>query len=240
MEEQDAAPAYHIWGIDNTAYGPIELPTLVNWIKEERVLASTWVFVERENAWCPAQDVSELKILFKKKGGGSALAQSVQSGAKIEPGDLRRIRALVEMTDEQLAAFLSFAEIVEVRQFSHVVKRGDSGDTMYGVLAGELRSCILVDGKECPVATLGPGSIFGEISLFDRGPHAAEVIANQDSVLVKLSAQAVTKISKEAPEAAFAMLMGLIKAIAGRVRTLTKRYEDSVHNAHRAETLTAA
>jgi CRP-like cAMP-binding protein len=240
MEEHDAAPGYHIWGIDNTAYGPIELPTLVNWIKEERVLANTWVFVETETAWCPAQEVSELKLLFKKKRNGSTPIQAMNSRARTEPGDLRRIRALAEMSDDQLTALLSFVEIVEVRQFSHVVKRGDPGDAMYGVLGGELRSCILVDGKECPVSTLGPGSIFGEISLFDRGPHAAEVIANQDSILMKLSAQAVSKISKEAPEAAFAMLMGLTKAIAGRVRTLTKRYEDSVHNAHRAETLHAA
>jgi hypothetical protein len=34
--------------------------------------------------------------------------------------------------------------------------------------------------------------------------------------------------------------MGLIKAIAGRVRTLTRRYEDSVHIAHQAEALQAA
>ena len=90
------------------------------------------------------------------------------------------------------------------------------------------------------MATLAAGSIFGEISLFDKGPHAADVISNQESILVKISAHALDSIGKEAPEAALGLLSGLIKAITGRVRTLTRRYEDSVHAAHGAEAIRAA
>jgi CRP-like cAMP-binding protein len=111
---------------------------------------------------------------------------------------------------------------------------------MYGVLEGELRSCILLPGKECPLATLPAGSIFGEISLFDKGPHAADVISNQESILIKITASALSRVSKEAPDAALGLLLGLIKAIAGRVRVLTRRYEDSVHAVHTAEAVKAA
>jgi len=139
------------------------------------------------------------------------------------------------MTDEQLSSLLAVSEIVHVRPFTQLVRKGEPGDAMFGVLEGEVRSSIVIDGKECALATLGPGGVFGEISLFDKGPHAADITSNEESVLVKISANAVTTISREDPQAALAMLMGLVKAISGRVRTVTKRFEDSVHVARRAE-----
>ena len=40
-----------VWGIDQTAYGPVELPTLVSWVKDERVTADTWIFAARTASW---------------------------------------------------------------------------------------------------------------------------------------------------------------------------------------------
>jgi CRP-like cAMP-binding protein len=76
--------------------------------------------------------------------------------------------------------------------------------------------------------------------LFDKGPHAADVLANQDSVLAKITASAVARICGEAPDVALPMVLGLINVVAGRVRTLTKRYEDSVQIAQGAEALQSA
>jgi len=239
MDSQDAAPAYHLWGIDNSAYGPVELPALVTWIKDERVIAESWIFVERENGWFQAAEVPELSMFFKRKTQPMTSAAAHPQGPPVEPGDLRRIKALAEMTDEQLRSLLGFIEIVTVRPFANLVRQGEPGDAMYGVLFGEVRSFLIVDGKECSLATLGPGAIFGEISLFDKGPHAADVVSNDESVLIRISPDAIATISREDPVAALALLHGLIKAIAGRVRTLTKRYQDSVHIARQAEPLHA-
>ena len=60
-----------VWGFDQTAYGPVELPTLVSWIKDERVTADTWLFVGKNNEWQKASDVSELQLFFRPKAGGS-------------------------------------------------------------------------------------------------------------------------------------------------------------------------
>ena len=62
MNPDPAINGFAIWGIDHAAYGPVELPTLVNWIKDERVLADTWVFGQRDNAWKRAADIPELKL----------------------------------------------------------------------------------------------------------------------------------------------------------------------------------
>src|SRR5689334_7948862 len=58
------APGYKIWGVDGVIYGPVELPTLVCWIKEERVNANTWIYQEEDDAWHKAGKIQELQMFF--------------------------------------------------------------------------------------------------------------------------------------------------------------------------------
>ena len=55
-----------VWGKDQTAYGPVELPVLVQWIKDERITPETWIFATRESAWQRASQLSELKTFFRR------------------------------------------------------------------------------------------------------------------------------------------------------------------------------
>src|SRR6188768_4122783 len=100
---------YLAWGSDNIAYGPVELPTLVNWIKLGRVPADSWVYKEKDHAWHRAGDIGELKILFKSKDTSGAA--STQANA-INPGSLRRIKMLAHVDDRLLASLLSYLEVV--------------------------------------------------------------------------------------------------------------------------------
>ena len=43
MQPDNDAPGFCIWGADNVVYGPVDLPTLVDWVQEERVTANTWI-----------------------------------------------------------------------------------------------------------------------------------------------------------------------------------------------------
>ena len=74
-----------------------------------------------------------------------------------------------------------------------------------------------------------PDVRFGEIAIIDEGPRSADVVANVESVLLKISAAALKRLFQEAPALAAPFLLALSKTITGRVRTLTKRYEDSIH-----------
>src|SRR3974390_2664171 len=67
---------FTVWGVNRAAYGPVELPTLVAWIKDERVTADTWVFAGQTGMWSRAADIPELQLFFRSKshagGGGCA------------------------------------------------------------------------------------------------------------------------------------------------------------------------
>jgi len=229
--QTDETPQYRVWGLDSVAYGPVELPVLTNWVLDERVAADTWVFAEENHIWLRAAQLPELTIFFERRSNatGATPAGSIARPERIKIGSLRRIKILADMEEKQLESFVQFMEVVAVRQFAEVFRRGDHGDAMYLVLEGELRARVIVDKKETTLSTMTVGDFFGEISLLDEGPRSADVIANSDSRLLKVSSAAFASVMREAPALAASFLYGLSKSIGARVRVLTQKYQDSIH-----------
>lgn len=216
-------------------YGPVELPTLIAWVKDERVLADTWIYDGGNDRWRKASHLSELQLFFRKKSAApTGEAELVFDGAGITPGMLRRVKALAELSDDQLNRFACFMEPRSVRQWAQIVKQGDPDDGMYLVLDGELRVRLMINGKETILATLGPGECFGEIALFDQGPRSADVVANKESVLLKVSSEAFDKLRRDAPELSAPILFSISKTLAARIRADNKRIKDSVNFARAA------
>jgi CRP/FNR family cyclic AMP-dependent transcriptional regulator len=86
-------------------------------------------------------------------------------------------------------------------------------------------------GKETILATLGPGEFFGDISLFDHGPRSADVVANADSVVLKISSSSIEQLSKSAPELATPFLRNIGQTLSARIRADNKRLRDTVRYA---------
>jgi len=221
-----------VWGIDQTAYGPVELPMLVSWVRDERVTADTWVYAQKTSSWQKASQIPELQMFFRPRGAG---ATSVESVSGIDIRALRRVKILASMTDEQLQQFSRYMEAEKIPQWSEVVKQGDRGEAMYLILQGELRVRIHVGGRETILTTLTVGEFFGDISLFDQGPRSADVVANVDSIVVKISADSFEQLAKEAPEIATPFLLAIGKTLTARIRADNKRFGDSVKFARAAE-----
>jgi CRP-like cAMP-binding protein len=103
------------------------------------------------------------------------------------------------------------------------VRQGDPGDAMYLIMEGELRARVVVGERETILATFGPGEFFGDMALFDHGPRSADVIANVDSTLLKISAIAFARLAKEAPALATPFLQATSRTLASRIRADNKR-----------------
>jgi len=234
VEPGDTASGFKIWGVDNVVYGPVELPVLVNWVKDERVNAQTWVYREKEDLWSKAPAVPELRMFFQRAAPDSMPGAEPVQAAPIKPGVVRRIKILADLTDEQLIRFVRFMEVQPVPQWTEVVKQGQHGNAMYFLLEGELRVRLMIGGKETILVTLGPGEFFGEISIFDHGPRSADVIANTDSTLLKISANAFQSLISDAPDLAAPFLLAMGKTLTARIRADNKRYRDSVNFARTA------
>lgn len=224
----DSNTGFIVWGSDHVPYGPVELPTLVSWVKDERVTPETWIFRPLESWWKQASEVPELQMFFRKASRSDATSQGGKAPGGIEAGTLRRIKILAAMTDAQLERFASFVKVEKVPQWTVIVHQGDPGDSMYFILVGELRVRINVTDRETILATLSPGDFFGDISLLDKGPRSADVVANQDSEVVRISAEDLDMLANDAPDLAAAFLKGLGRTLTARIRADNKRFGDSV------------
>ena len=146
----------------------------------------------------------------------------------LTPGQLRRLKVLADLTDDQLALFVSLVEPVQVKPNRLVVKRNDPGDAMFLLLIGEVRVSDTVDGRDTTIATLEAGDFFGEMCLFDEGPRSADVAANRECVLLKITKQAFDSLIVEHPAIGALFLRAMMRIVVGRVRKMDKKYIDSM------------
>jgi CRP-like cAMP-binding protein len=217
---EELGKVYFIWGVDDSPYGPVELPVLIDWIRDERVVPDTWVFSREASNWMRASELPELKPHFTLKF--TSVPETAQR-VGIKPGSLRRIKILADLKDNQLAHLAEYMEMQDVSQWSVVFSQGDISDSMYLVLGGELRARVVVNGRETILATFGPGEFFGDMALFDHGPRSADVVANVDSTLLKITSLAFERLTREAPSLATPFLQATARTMAARIRADNKR-----------------
>jgi hypothetical protein len=222
MQSQEKTREFFIWGIDDAPYGPVELPVLVSWIKDERVVADTWIFSRSAGTWQRAGDIAEIRNLF---GQNTAPASGTTSRAGITPGSLRRIKILADMNDAQLAHLADFLEKQRIPQWTEVFRQGEAGDAMYLILEGELRARVKVGEQEMILSTFGPGEFFGDMALFDHGPRSADMVANVDSTVLKMSVVSFDRLTREAPALATPFLQATARTLSARIRADNKRLD---------------
>ena len=103
--------------------------------------------------------------------------------------DVLRQAPLFSALDDEAAAALraSMAEN-RLRRGEVLFHEGDAGDKLYIVTDGKVKlGRTSSDGRENLLAILGPGQMFGELSLFDPGPRSATVTAVTDTAFLSLS-----------------------------------------------------
>jgi CRP/FNR family transcriptional regulator, cyclic AMP receptor protein len=96
-----------------------------------------------------------------------------------------------------------------------LVEQGATGHEGFVILDGE--AVVKRNGRK--IATLGPGDVFGELSLFDGGPRAATVTATSPLDLLVIGQREFTGVLDEVPGVAHKILATL----AGRVRELDSK-----------------
>ena len=128
--------------------------------------------------------------------------------------------------DEDTAAALGAAMSTRNVSRGHVVFReGDAGDRLFVVLDGKVKiSRASSDGRENLLAVLGPGEMFGELSLFDPGARTATASTITDSTLASLDHDDLRPVLMERPGAA----MHLLRALAQRLRRTNEAMADLV------------
>jgi CRP-like cAMP-binding protein len=138
---------------------------------------------------------------------------------------LRRTPLFATLDQDAAASLRASMNEIELARGELLFHEGDPGDSLYVVLRGKIKlGRTSGDGRENLVAVLGPGEMFGELSLFDPGPRSAGATALVDSTLLGLSSDELTPWLAGRPDVARALL----RAIARRLRRTNDSMSDLV------------
>jgi CRP/FNR family cyclic AMP-dependent transcriptional regulator len=117
--------------------------------------------------------------------------------------------------------------MIEVRLFKGDVlfSEGEPGDRLYVITTGKIKiGQVSGDGRESLLAILGPGEMFGELSLFDPGPRTSGATAVTDASVIGLGHDQLRPWLTGRPEVAEALL----QALAQRLRRTNFALSDLV------------
>jgi CRP-like cAMP-binding protein len=101
-------------------------------------------------------------------------------------------------------------DTVKIAKGSILFKEGDDGEHLYVIIDGKLKlGTSSGDGRENLLSILGPGEMFGELSLFDPGPRTSTATAVTDAKLLSLGHEKVIPWLKQNPEVSLQLLTRL-------------------------------
>ena len=126
---------------------------------------------------------------------------------------------------EGAAALHASLEETDVPKGDVLFHEGEPGDHMYVIVDGKVKlGQTSNDGRETLLAVLGPGEMFGELSLFDPGLRTSTATALTDAVVLGLGHAQLKPWLAGRPEVAAALL----QALARRLRRTNEAMADLV------------
>ena len=111
--------------------------------------------------------------------------------------DLRHIALFARMSNADLEEVAKLGEPVEAEAGAHLMEQGDVGTECFLVLDGEAG---VISGED-HVATIGPGSIVGEMALIGHRPRNASVVAQTPMRLLCFDIAAFNRLLDDMPQA---------------------------------------
>ena len=97
-----------------------------------------------------------------------------------------------------------------------IFNKGDSGNEAYVVMRGQVG--IDLEEKSLPIATVGNGQIFGELSFLDNSSRVAYAIANQASILLVIQRTAFNDLLRREPHLGMMVMRNIGLELSNRLR----------------------
>jgi CRP/FNR family cyclic AMP-dependent transcriptional regulator len=123
---------------------------------------------------------------------------------------LAQVRLFSTLNKRELTLVGKASDEIRVPAGKVLVSEGTTGREFYLILEGQ--AVVRRGGRR--VAMLGPGQYFGELSLLDRGPRTATVVADTDMALLVLGQREFSSILEAVPTVSHKLL----EAMAHRLR----------------------
>jgi CRP/FNR family transcriptional regulator, cyclic AMP receptor protein len=127
---------------------------------------------------------------------------------------LRRAPLFDGLDDENARALRRQISEVKLSRGEHLFLEGQDGDRLYVVLDGKIKlTRAAADGRENLWSVLGPGEMFGELSLFDPRPRTSTASAVTDATVAALAHDTLRAWLPGRPDVSLHMLQALARRL---------------------------
>lgn len=135
---------------------------------------------------------------------------------------LRKVPLFEDLSQKELAELGAVTVRRSFGRDAYIILAEEQGDTLFVIREGQVKVSILsAEGREVILSLLGPGAVFGELSLLDGKPRSANVVATEDTVLIMLRRADFLQLIHRAPQIGIALLAEL----ASRLRRTDRQIE---------------
>src|SRR4051794_4546180 len=141
-----------------------------------------------------------------RRQGRDAKIRLLSGVALFSPCAKHELRQIATLVDE-----------IEAPEGKVLTREGDAGYEFFVVVAGSATA----KRRGRKVATIGPGSFFGELALLDQGPRAATVTADTDMQLLVLTSRAFSSLLDDVPSVSRRILSGVAERLRAAESTPT-------------------
>ncbi len=129
---------------------------------------------------------------------------------------LRNVPLFSSCSTKDLEKIAKAGDEIEMPAGTMIVDQGQTGREAFIVLEGTV--VVKRNGKK--VASLGAGTVVGELSLLDHGPRTATVVCETDCTLMLITQRHFLAVVDDVP----ALAHKLLASLASRIRDLDRQY----------------
>ena len=120
------------------------------------------------------------------------------------------------LDDAEIDMLAARAHFVGFAKGATPIEEDGPGHSMFVIVSGKVS--VTVHGEDEPVATLGPGDIFGEMSLLTGAHRSATVTALEPVEVIEVSKQALAHVLAHSPT----LVSRFVEMLSRRQRQLDK------------------
>lgn len=125
-----------------------------------------------------------------------------------------------DFSETELNIFEKYVSESAYKAGDVIIEQGGKGEEVYFLVQGKAQ--IIVDlpdmSDSIKIATLCPGTVFGEMAVIDRGIRSANVVAETDVTCYYLSNDELIQLNREQHEIAHKLMVGFTRELSKRIR----------------------
>lgn len=138
---------------------------------------------------------------------------------------LRKHPYFTDLAPEAFEQLFRYAKLTTYKRGATICSKGDPGNSLFAVISGTIKiSVSSPDGRNAILNLIGPGEVFGEMSVLDGQPRSADATANTNCEIFVIDRRDFLPFVRSQPTLA----MKFIELLCAKLRWTSDQVEQVI------------